>query len=501
MAGAAIVAVQVAIVVILFLLYAMATYEPLKRLALYFPPATVMIVVGLIAGGILDAAGEIREVFEFDPKVFFNLLLPPIIFYSGLELPKETFARNLGSIFTFAFAGTLVATFAIGLLVHASGDALGLDLSFANSMVLGSLLAAVDPVSTISIFKSAGVSVSIFTLVAGEAVLNDAVAIVINREFAQMAEDEANNIGHSVFKALLLILGVTVGSIALGIATGAVSALVHKHSRLREHAHHEFIELAVFVSAAYFSYAVAEEVHLSGIMSSLFCAVMMDHYTMWNLSTATRQAVHSLFQMLAEVAEAFVFVYLGMAVFTFSTHDFKLGFSLMVFFYCMLARALTVFPLSAALNTKRKRQLTPPIQAVQFVSGLRGAVAFALALEVPRHRDEFVSTTLFQVFLTILIFGGMTYPILNKLNLTAESEEVGSGADSPRRTGANPVRLSKHWFIRRDRDVFRPLFRIPQAAASVAEDADRLAGEAEIEISQGGNDDEAYPPSNIIQVH
>lgn len=492
MADHAIVAVQVAIVVILFVLYSMATYPALKKVSLFLPPATVMVMVGIVLGAVLEAAGEIQEVFEFDEKIFFNLLLPPIIFHAGLTLPKETFFRNLGSILTFAFLGTVVASFLLGGLIKAAGSGLGVDVSFVNAMVLGSLLAAVDPVSTISVFKSAGAPVTLYTLVMGESVLNDAVSIVINREFVKLAEDEDKALGPSMGKALGLIIGVTIGSVALGVVFGLASALVHKHSKLSEK-HHHHVELAVFFSVAYLSFVVAEEVHLSGIMSSLFCAIVMDHYSKWSLSEETKHAQHAMFEMLAEVAESFVFLYLGLATFTFGSHSFKVGFSFCVFLFCVLARFVSVFPLAAALNVGRKRPIPLKHQGVMFLSGLRGAVAFALALEVPRKlgdlRDIFITTTLVQVFITILLFGGATYPLLNYFRLThsaAEIERRRSTVAAARGTGQNSVAKTQHWFVAADRDYFRRWFRTADTAAVADEDADQLAPEIELDTVPPG---------------
>lgn len=61
---------------------------------------------------------EIDLKATFDPEIFFNIILPPIIFYAGYSLKRKYFFRNLGAILTFAIVGTTISAFLVGLLMY-----------------------------------------------------------------------------------------------------------------------------------------------------------------------------------------------------------------------------------------------------------------------------------------------------------------------------------------------------------------------------------------------
>ncbi|KAL6031922.1 hypothetical protein STEG23_010148, partial [Scotinomys teguina] len=122
----------------------------------------------------------------FDPEVFFNILLPPIIFHAGYSLKKRHFFRNLGSILAYAFLGTAVSCFIIGNLMYGVVKLMKIvgQLSdkfyYTDCLFFGAIISATDPVTVLAIFNELHADVDLYALLFGESVLNDAVAIVLS---------------------------------------------------------------------------------------------------------------------------------------------------------------------------------------------------------------------------------------------------------------------------------------------------------------------------------
>lgn len=56
----------------------------------------------------------------------------------------------------------------------------GISISFLDSMIFGSILSATDPVTILAIFNQLHVDPQLFSIISGESLLNDAVAIVLS---------------------------------------------------------------------------------------------------------------------------------------------------------------------------------------------------------------------------------------------------------------------------------------------------------------------------------
>ncbi|KAM6062821.1 sodium/hydrogen exchanger 9 [Chlamydotis macqueenii] len=397
----------------------------------------------------------------FDPSIFFNILLPPIIFHAGYSLKKRHFFRNLGSILTYAFLGTAISCIVIGLIMYGFvkamvhiGQLKGWEFHFTDCLFFGSLMSATDPVTVLAIFHELHVDTDLYTLLFGESVLNDAVAIVLTYSISIYSPKENPNAfdAAAFFQSVGNFLGIFAGSFAMGSSYGVVTAHLTKFTKLCEF---PMLETGLFFLLSWSAFLSAEAAGLTGIVAVLFCGVTQAHYTYNNLSSDSKMRTKQLFEFMNFLAENVIFCYMGLALFTFQNHIFNplfiFGASVAVF----VARACNIYPLSFLLNLGRKQKIPRNFQHMMMFSGLRGAIAFALAIRDTESQPKqmMFTTALLIVFFTVWVFGGGTTPMLTWLQIRVgidpdEDLKTEAASQSASNLDKNTTRAESAWLFR-----------------------------------------------------
>eukprot|EP00536_Pseudo-nitzschia_multiseries_P009339 jgi/Psemu1/306443/fgenesh1_kg.258_\ len=235
----------------------------------WLPDACAFILVGTLVGGMLRLLdSNLVPRLSFDNDLFLQIMLPPIIFEAALSIDKKAFRRDLFPILLFAGLGTAFSSIAIGWMVHRVSNlgTNGVNLPWLDSLVFGSLISSIDPVATLSILAGVGVSQTdtLYTLVFGESLLNDGVAIVLFEVLKDhLGEDDA--IGNDAYKEMTLhFVTVLFGSIAIGVVVGMCCTLYFWALREQQTA---VTEVGIFFCWSLIPYYIADGLHCSGIIS------------------------------------------------------------------------------------------------------------------------------------------------------------------------------------------------------------------------------------------
>ena len=137
----------------------------------------------------------------------------------------------------------------------------GLSITFVEAISVGATLSATDPVTILAIFNVYKVEPKLYTVIFGESILNDAIAIVLF-ETAQRYRDggAAGNLNIvSLFEAIGIFFLVFFGSLIVGVLVGIGTAVMLKYTLVRRFPK---IESCLIFLIAYASYFFANGVHL-----------------------------------------------------------------------------------------------------------------------------------------------------------------------------------------------------------------------------------------------
>jgi sodium/hydrogen exchanger 8 len=362
--------------------------------------------------------------------------------------------------------------------------------------LFGALISAVDPVAVIALFGGTRFRADpvLVSILGGESVLNDAVAIVLftsvehNIDQDQPALLTMDVLGHFVL--------VSFGSFGFGFVAGIIVSWSYRQADyLKLFPHYE---IAIMCLTAYLTFALSQFCGLSGIVSLFFYGIVLARYNSDNLSDRSKMASKVAFRTLAMMSEACVFVYLGVVV-ALALNRFHWNL-LLVFasmWLCVLGRAVHIFPISTALNCQRSKKISLNMQLMLWFSGLRGAIAFALSLRIPcnggpranrgeddcQNSDLLVTTTISIVFCTSMICGTSLETVATALGLLEPAPPLTSPNTSPTNRGVDDSEQSPISIVRGhlyqvltslDSEVLRPNIGGPSDSRGSREDSEAI---------------------------
>lgn len=413
------------------------------------PEAIITIAIGVIWGGFAyDATDESSYTFAMlestNACIFMVFFIAPIIFAEGYGMNSAAFMENIWRIMIHAFVGTFLSAVVVALALYYFPRWYGgitTPLTMPECLSFGSLISATDPVTTLVIFKAQNLVEKnlghLYYSVLGEAVLNDAVAIVLFQTFSKLVVS-GTALSQSVCLNMIGEFAFTfVVSTLLGFFFGCLTALVLKIARLGEGDHEEdgftfnVPEIGIALVGAYLPYLFTQAIGLSGITAIMFAGMAMRKFGHANITLTTRDVYLPLVELIANMSETWIFVMLGVAVWSFpdkvsggNLNTYSLHFFFYTVFGILVGRAVHVYPCGMILNICG---LGPKLSLnelhMTWFAGLRGAVAFICALGFPGRPDGttngtlILSTTTAIAWSTILLFGWPTAAALNCLGI------------------------------------------------------------------------------------
>lgn len=394
----------------LIVLFCIATAVAVAVRWLRIPYTVALVVTGLVLG-----AFHTVDPPHLTKELLFSVFLPGLLFEAAFHVDFAIFRKLWAGITALAVPGVVAAIGITALVVTAALRGLGIVPSFeaGTALVFAALIAATDPVAVTALFRQLHAPTELRVLIESESLLNDGTAVV----FLSLVLSYVAGVPASGGRLVGEFIVVAGGGAVVGLALAGVIMLVIR--RVDD----PMIEIALTTIAAYGSFVLAEEFHVSGVIATVAAGMLCGNYGKFHAgSTATHDALESFWEYIAFALNSVVFLLIGFEVsvasLAASWREITIAYVAVLF-----ARAVIVFGgwfVWQGLRRGRGMLMPPSWSAVLVWGGLRGALSMVLALALSSalpNRDLVVTMTAGVVLLSLLVQGLTMAPLLRRLGL------------------------------------------------------------------------------------
>ena len=175
----------------------------------------------IIAADAFLPAFRLREwVGVFLPGIDFNEtlmrgMLAFLLFAGALHLGLEGLLENKWTIAALATLGVLLSTAIVAALTWWALQRVGIDIAFDVCLAFGALISPTDPIAVMGLLKEMRAPRHLESLIAGEALFNDGIAVVVFFAIVSAAGLSADDLP-TVAGRVGLVIVVLVAGVAIG---------------------------------------------------------------------------------------------------------------------------------------------------------------------------------------------------------------------------------------------------------------------------------------------
>jgi CPA1 family monovalent cation:H+ antiporter len=276
------------------ILVGMASLVTLLARRINLPYTVALVAFGIVAGAIFTPFR-----LEITPELVLVVLLPALVFEASYQIDFDKLRPSLVGVSLLAGPGVLVSAALVALFLH-----LGAGMPATEAFIVGAMLAATDPAAVIATFKRLASPRRLSTLIDAESLFNDGTGIVaftIAVGFASKATSPVE-VGVSFISVVLI-------SAVIGVVTGWLA------SRILPNVGDHLIEVSLSVVLAYGTYLLADALDQSGVIATATAGLVLGNYgRRLGLSTRSEEALNTVWEFVAFLATAFVFLVVGFAI-------------------------------------------------------------------------------------------------------------------------------------------------------------------------------------------
>jgi monovalent cation:H+ antiporter, CPA1 family len=340
-------------------------------------------------------------------ELLLEVMLSFMLFAGAIHIKFNDLKAEKLSIFLFSTLSVIISTLMVGYSTFYLLNLFEFKVTLIQSLLFGALISPTDPIAVLSILKTAGVSKSLETKIAGESLFNDGVAVVVFITILKLAQPGAKLSAQSVFS---FFGQEALGGIILGAVIGWIGykliASIDSYN----------VEVLITLAVVMGGYSLAHYTHVSGPLAMVVAGLITGNQgKRLGMSEITEQYIDKFWELIDEILNAVLFVLIGLELLLIKINQKLLIVSVIIIFTVLIIRYLSVYIPSILIRMKEK--ITQKTIFILTWGGLRGGISIALALSIPAElgKETWVTITYMVVCFSILIQGTTIGKLVKKL--------------------------------------------------------------------------------------
>ncbi len=373
--------------------------------------SSALLIGGRLVPGLRRGAEQVVTGIDFKAVVLHGMLAF-LLFAGAMQLDLDRLRREKLPVLALSLGATALSTVFVAVLFKGALSLIGFPLSTLGALFFGALISPTDPIAVLDMLRRVGAPAGLQSQLAGESLFNDGVGAVIFLALIQTSgSGKPPALGHFLFLLLLKAGGALLMGGLLGYLTYRLIRSVDSYR----------IEVMLTLALAMGGYALADALQLSAPLEVVAAGLLVNgRARAMAMSETTREHVDRFWELIDDIMNVVLFLLLGLELLVMPIRASFVVAGLLAIPVVLLARLGSVSVVAYALAMVHARM--PRNIPVLTWGGLRGGLAVALALALPRaHGLEsgLLVVTYVVVVFSIVVQGLTMAPLLRRMRLNS----------------------------------------------------------------------------------
>lgn len=352
--------------------------------------------MGHLVSGLDVQAKKMIAGIDFSQAVLQGML-SFLLFAGSQNISTFDLKKERAVVGVLATLGVVISTVIIGFAIYGIVQFGGIKLSLMYCLVFGALISPTDPIAALSTLRSANLPKYLEARIAGEALFNDGMGLVVFSVFLTLAMAQEKITGGDV---LFLMLRQIAGGMLLGVILGWITSWFLKGTSDPR------VRVLVTLACANGGYALAVYFGTSAPIAVVVAGLWLANQQPVNAEGKTERTQVGIFwELIDEILNATLFVFIGFYLLILPLEWHELFAGLLAIPVVLIARYLSVGSIMGVFKLFNRHG--PMATGILTWGGIRGGLSIALALSLTTEptREIIVSMTYVVVAFSILVQG------------------------------------------------------------------------------------------------